>query len=127
MADPILAGWNSPRNEEVAAFLAQHSGRTARDLEPFTDGAFSSAWASRVGDEELVIRFGPHGSWFEADRMAMAINGPNLPVPRLPNLGREHESSGTSGRPDPSVTATSPRRLARGPCHREAAWLSAED
>jgi hypothetical protein len=61
-----------PTYEEVATFLAQHSGRTARDLEPLTGGALSSAWASRVGDEELVIRFGPHGSWYEADRLAMA-------------------------------------------------------
>lgn len=76
-----------PRQEEVAAFLAQHSGDTARDLEPLTGGAWSSAWAYRVGEEELVIRFGPERSWYETDRMAMAFSGPDLPVPQVREVG----------------------------------------
>ena len=76
-----------PTYEDVAAFLAQHSGVPASDLEPLTGGAFSSAWAYRAGEEELVIRFGPERAWYEADRMAMAFSGPDLPVPQIRELG----------------------------------------
>ena len=76
-----------PRHEEVAAFLAQHSGGTASDLEPLTGGAWSSAWAYRAGEEELVIRFGRERSWYETDRMAMAFSGPDLPVPQVREVG----------------------------------------
>jgi aminoglycoside phosphotransferase (APT) family kinase protein len=76
-----------PSYEEVAAFLERHSGGTALDLEPLTGGAFSSAWAYRVDDEQLVIRFGPERSWYEADQMAMAFDGPDLPVPQIKELG----------------------------------------
>jgi aminoglycoside phosphotransferase (APT) family kinase protein len=76
-----------PTYEDVAAFLAQHSAGTVSDLEPLTGGAFSSAWAYRAGEEELVIRFGPERSWYEADRMAMAFSGPDLPVPQIKEVG----------------------------------------
>lgn len=76
-----------PKQEEVAAFLAQHSGDAPSDLEPLTGGAWSSAWAYRLGGEELVIRFGPERSWYEADRMAMAFSGPDLPVPHVREVG----------------------------------------
>jgi hypothetical protein len=66
--------------EEVAAFLSSRSGPLA-DLEPLSGGGWSSAWAYRAGGEELVARFGPDASWYEADRLAMAFSGPDLPVP----------------------------------------------
>lgn len=34
-----------------------------------------------------MIRFGPERSWYEADRMAMAFNGPDLPVPQIKEVG----------------------------------------
>ncbi len=76
-----------PTYEEVAAFLAQHSGGNPADLEPLTGGAWSSAWAYRLNGEELVVRFGRERSWYEADRMAMAFDGPDLPVPRVREVG----------------------------------------
>jgi aminoglycoside phosphotransferase (APT) family kinase protein len=76
-----------PGHEEVAAFLAQHSGGTASDLEPLIGGVWSSAWAYRAGGEELVIRFGRERSWYEVDRMAMAYSGPDLPVPQVREIG----------------------------------------
>jgi hypothetical protein len=51
-----IGGMHPPGHEEVAAFLAQHSGGTASDLEPLIGGLWSSAWAYRAGGEELVIR-----------------------------------------------------------------------
>jgi aminoglycoside phosphotransferase (APT) family kinase protein len=72
--------------EEVVAFLDGQPGHP-RDLEPLSGGAWSSAWAYRAGGEELVVRFGPEASWYEADRMAMAFAGPDLPVPEVRDVG----------------------------------------
>ena len=72
--------------EEVVAFLDGQPGNP-RVLEPLSGGAWSSAWAYRAGGEELVVRFGPQVSWYEADRMAMAFAGPDLPVPEVRDVG----------------------------------------
>jgi hygromycin-B 4-O-kinase len=69
--------------EDVVAFL----GGQPEDLEPLSGGGWSSAWAYRAGGEELVVRFGPEASWYEADRMAMAFAGPDLPVPEVREVG----------------------------------------
>ena len=73
-------------HEEVLAFLAGRPG-AAEDVEPLSGGAWSSAWAYRTGDEELVVRFGQEAAWYEADRMAMAFGGPDLPVPEVREVG----------------------------------------
>jgi hygromycin-B 4-O-kinase len=72
--------------EEVIAFLGERPG-AVEDLEALTGGAWSSAWAYRAGGEELVVRFGPEVAWYEADRMAMAFSGPDLPVPEVREVG----------------------------------------
>ena len=72
-----------PSRDEVIAFL----GGQPEDLEPLSGGWWSSAWAYRAGGEELVVRFGPEVSWYEADRMAMAFAGPDLPVPEVREVG----------------------------------------
>jgi aminoglycoside phosphotransferase (APT) family kinase protein len=72
--------------DEVVGFLAGQPG-TPQDLEALTGGAWSSAWAYRAGGEELVVRFGPERSWYEADRTAMAFGGPDLPVPEVREVG----------------------------------------
>ena len=72
--------------EEVIAFLGERPG-TVEDLEAVTGGAWSSAWAYRAGGEELVVRFGPEVAWYQADRLAMAFSGPDLPVPEVREVG----------------------------------------
>jgi aminoglycoside phosphotransferase (APT) family kinase protein len=72
--------------DEVAAFLDGQPA-TPEDLEPLSGGSWSSAWAYRAAGEELVIRFGPQLSWYEADRRAMAFAGPDLPVPEVREVG----------------------------------------
>jgi aminoglycoside phosphotransferase (APT) family kinase protein len=85
-SDNGLVITEQPSRDEVAAFLAGRPG-TATDLEPLTGGEWSSAWAYRLGGEELVVRFGPETSWYEADRTAMAFGGPDLPVPEVREVG----------------------------------------
>jgi hygromycin-B 4-O-kinase len=72
--------------DEVVAFLGGQPG-TPEDLEALSGGSWSSAWAYRADGEELVVRFGPQVSWYEADRMAMAFAGPDLPVPEVREVG----------------------------------------
>jgi hygromycin-B 4-O-kinase len=72
--------------DEVVAFLAGRPGG-AEEVEALTGGGWSSAWAYRTGGEELVVRFGPERSWYEADRTAMAFGGPDLPVPEVREVG----------------------------------------
>jgi aminoglycoside phosphotransferase (APT) family kinase protein len=81
---PVSAG--QLRREDVAAFLGGRPGGP-EDLEELAGGAWSSAWAYRAGGEELVVRFGREVSWYEADRMAMAFGGPDLPVPEIREVG----------------------------------------
>src|SRR6202007_2795856 len=50
-------------------------------------GGHGRAGAYRAGGEELVVRFGPEAAWYEADRMAMAFAGPDLPVPEVREVG----------------------------------------
>jgi aminoglycoside phosphotransferase (APT) family kinase protein len=81
-----VVGVEELRQEEVQVFLAGRLG-TAEDLEPLAGGAWSSAWAFRAGGEKLVVRFGQEMAWYEADRMAMAFGGPDLPVPEVREVG----------------------------------------
>ena len=86
-ADTGVVSAGQLSREEVLAFLARQPG-APRDLEALAGGAWSSAWAYRVGGEELVVRFGREVSWYEADRMAMAFASPDLPVPEVREVGR---------------------------------------
>ena len=76
-----------PTHDEVAAFLGRQTGEAPTDLEPLTGGAWSSAWGFRAGTEELVVRFGPERSWYEADQLAAAFSGPDLPIPQVREVG----------------------------------------
>jgi aminoglycoside phosphotransferase (APT) family kinase protein len=86
LADTGVVSAGQLGREEVVAFLSGRPGG-AEGLEALTGGGWSSAWAYRSGGEELVIRFGPEVSWYEADRMAMAFSGPDLPVPQVREVG----------------------------------------
>ncbi len=74
--------------EDVRAFLSDLHAMPAEGLERLSGGEWSSAWAYRARGEELVVRFGRDGSWYEADRMASALVGPDLPVPEVREVGR---------------------------------------
>ena len=76
-----------PTHDEVVAFLGRQTGEAPTDLEPLTGGAWSSAWGFRAGTEELVVRFGPERSWYEADQLAAAFSGPDLPIPQVREVG----------------------------------------
>ena len=89
MPERLSTGSQPLTHEQVATFLAHvHAGRVEH-VESLAGGWWSSAWGYRSNGEELVVRFGPDASWYEADRMAMAFDGPCLPVPDVREVGTD--------------------------------------
>lgn len=73
--------------DEVARFLRSHHGREIDGLEGLSGGFWSAAYGYRVGDQDLVARFGQMRDGFAMDHAAMAFRRPGLPVPEVLTLG----------------------------------------
>lgn len=74
--------------DEARAFLEEHlAPEPVGELEVLGGGAWSRAYGFPLGDRELVARFGQWREDFEADVRAMAFAGPDLPVPRVLEVG----------------------------------------
>lgn len=72
---------------DAAKFLADHFGGSVTGVEPLAGGAWSRAFGFDLDGTPLVARFGAHREDFEADRVAMSFAGPDLPVPRVLEVG----------------------------------------
>ena len=73
---------------EAAGFLAARYAGRARDVAELGGGDWSRAFSFRLGGRDLVARFGHYGEDFARDQQAMALRGPDLPVPRVLETGR---------------------------------------
>ncbi len=67
-------------------FLAVKYG-AVEELRPLEGGFWSSAYAFCHAGRQLVLRFGAHNDWFQADKAAMAFASPELPVPEVIEIG----------------------------------------
>jgi hygromycin-B 4-O-kinase len=72
---------------KAAAFLADRYGAEATGAAELGGGDWSRAFSFRLGDRDLVIRFGRHVEDFLRDRKAAAFSGPDLPVPPVLEIG----------------------------------------
>ena len=72
---------------DVERFLVGHHGRPIEALAPLPGGFWSAAYGYRVGDHDLVLRLGTIAEGFDADRVAMAFDAPDLPVPKVIAIG----------------------------------------
>jgi aminoglycoside phosphotransferase (APT) family kinase protein len=72
----------------VQAFLEAHHGAAVHDLEALRGGFWSAAFGYRVGDQELVARFGRSREGYDFDAAASAFHGPDLPVPMVLSVGQ---------------------------------------
>jgi aminoglycoside phosphotransferase (APT) family kinase protein len=72
---------------EAAGFLAERYAGRARDVAELGGGDWSRAFSFRLGGRDLVARFGQYGEDFARDQQAMALSGPDLPVPRVLETG----------------------------------------
>ncbi|MCU1390535.1 MAG: phosphotransferase [Ilumatobacteraceae bacterium] len=73
---------------EVERFLVAQHGGPIESLAPLPGGFWSAAYGYRVGGQDLVLRLGTIADGFDADRVAMAFNGPDLPVPTIIAIGK---------------------------------------
>jgi aminoglycoside phosphotransferase (APT) family kinase protein len=73
---------------EAAGFLAKRYAGQAQDVAELGGGDWSRAFSFRLGGRHLVARFGDYGEDFARDQQAMALSGPDLPVPRVVETGR---------------------------------------
>lgn len=71
---------------EAVAFLRSHFG-SVDDVALVGQGEWSRCFGFRLGDQELVIRFGRHVEDFEKDRRAAAWASAALPVPEVHEIG----------------------------------------
>jgi aminoglycoside phosphotransferase (APT) family kinase protein len=72
---------------EAAGFLAERYAGRARDVAELRGGDWSRAFSFRLDGRDLVARFGQYGEDFARDQQAMALSGPDLPVPRVLETG----------------------------------------
>ena len=72
---------------KAAAFLAERYAGQARDVAELGGGDWSRAYSFRLDGRNLVARFGYYGEDFARDQQAMALSGPDLPVPRVLETG----------------------------------------
>jgi hypothetical protein len=68
-------------------FLRSRFGSEASEVAELGRGAWSRAFAFRLAERELVIRFGQHRVDYEIDRRAMGYATPDLPVPAVIEIG----------------------------------------
>lgn len=73
---------------EVERFLVSRHGRPIESLAQLPGGFWSAAYAYRVAGQDLVLRLSTSTAGFEADRAAMTFSAPDLPVPRVVEIGR---------------------------------------
>lgn len=73
--------------DDVAALLGRIHATPVTGLEALSGGFWSAAFGYRVDGRDLVIRLGSVREGFEADRDAMAYDGPDLPVPAVLEIG----------------------------------------
>lgn len=72
----------------MASFLRDRfAPEPVEQLERLAGGEWSHAYGFRAGGRPLVARFGRWREDYEADRRAMALDGPDLPVPRVLEIG----------------------------------------
>lgn len=69
------------------AFLANRYDGDTGDLAPLGAGVWSKAFEFRRQERDYVIRFGAHGEDFAKDHLAARFAGPDLPIPRVVELG----------------------------------------
>jgi aminoglycoside phosphotransferase (APT) family kinase protein len=78
---------------EAEAFLNERYGRAAGLCQELGGGDWSRAFSFRLDQRPLVVRFGRYGEDFVKDREAMSFAGPDLPVPKVLEIGEAFEGA----------------------------------
>lgn len=73
---------------QAQTFLAGHFDSEPEAVAFIGEGAWSQCFGFRVGDQDLVIRFGQYVDDFQNDQRAYAFATPDLPIPEVLDIGR---------------------------------------
>lgn len=87
MGDAEQVSPDVPTTAQIQQFLEERHRASVSGLHALAGGFWSSAFAYRVGERELVLRLGSVRDGFEMDRLAMGFDRPDLPVPRVLDVG----------------------------------------
>ena len=74
-------------DETIVLAGLRGNGWEPSSLKPLAGGEWSLAYAFRDGDRDLVVRAGAYVEDFQKDRFAMRFASPDLPVPRVLEIG----------------------------------------
>jgi aminoglycoside phosphotransferase (APT) family kinase protein len=85
---PAVTNEDGPIERHAAArFLAERYGPGAGSVAELSGGEWSRAFSFRLDGCDLVARFGRHVEDFIRDRKAMAFARPELPIPKVLEIG----------------------------------------
>jgi len=74
-------------NGQVEEFLVSRERGPVTGIVPLSGGNWSQAFAFRQRERDWVIRFGEYGEDFAKDRLAHQFSSPDLPIPRVAEIG----------------------------------------
>lgn len=102
--------------QQAQAFLAQHFHGKVSHVESIGAGAWSQCFGFRLGEMEFAIRFGRHVDDFLKDQRAHIFAAPDLPIPKVTEVGEAFDgyyaiSTRVRGVPLESVNAAQWRAL----------------
>lgn len=75
-------------NQQAQAFLREQFDPASTGVEVIGEGAWSRCFGFQRGNEELVVRFGNHVDDFLKDQRAHRYATPDLPIPKVIEIGR---------------------------------------
>lgn len=78
---------NQINDKQARAFLNDHLGTNLAETEIIGEGAWSRCFAFQHDNQDLVVRFGNYVADFQKDKLAHAYASPDLPVPKVLNIG----------------------------------------
>jgi hygromycin-B 4-O-kinase len=73
--------------ESATRFLRERFGNGVQDVSPIAHGEWSSTFSFAVDGQQRIIRFGVHRDDYERDAFAATLSSPELPVPRVLEIG----------------------------------------
>ncbi|MGH9169414.1 MAG: phosphotransferase family protein [Acidimicrobiales bacterium] len=73
--------------EAATTWLGERYGTGVSGVAELTGGAWSKAFSFCLGGDGLVVRFGPYRDDYMKDLLAVAFDGPALPVPHVHEVG----------------------------------------
>src|SRR5690242_14408846 len=84
---------DEPVDRDAAArFLEERYGGSAGSVADLGGGDWSRAFSFRHENRDLVVRFGRHLEDFTRDKKAMAFARPELPAPKVIEIGEALEA-----------------------------------